>query len=95
MTKPSSSTRKRWCEPSGVVLDVAVHHVGEVYARGQVPAHDGDVVLLDVLDVAADVLKRVDDALILAGAGEGGQQLQAAALAGHVPLLAGAEVVEQ
>ena len=53
------------------------------------------VVLLDVLDVAAHVFKRVYDALVLAGAGEGGQQLEAAALAGHVPLLAGAYVVKQ
>ena len=76
-------------------LDVLVHHVAEVYARGEVAAHDGDVVLLDVLDIAAHVLQRVYDALVLAGAGEGGQQLEAAALAGHVPLLAGAHVVEQ
>ena len=72
-----------------------VHNRGEVYAGGEMAAHERHVVLLDVLDVAAHVFKRVYDALVLAGAGEGGQQLEAAALAGHVPLLAGAYVVEQ
>ena len=76
-------------------LDVLVHDVAEVYARGEAAAHEGDVVLLDVLNVPADVLEGVDYALILAGAGEGRQELEAAALAGHIPLLAGAHVVEQ
>ena len=76
-------------------LHVLIHDVGEVHARGEAAAHEGDVVLLDVLDVAAHVLERVDYALVLAGAGEGGQELEAAALAGHIPLLAGADMVEE
>ena len=76
-------------------LYVLIHHVAKIDARSKRTTHERDVVLLDVLDIAADVLKRVDYALVLAGAGERRQELESAALAGHIPLLAGADVVEQ
>ena len=77
---------------------MVAHDGGEVDVGGQAAAAEADIVLLDVADIALHGDERVDDAGILPAAvvkAEGGQQAQAAALAGHVPLLAGADVVEQ
>ena len=82
-------------------LEVRGEHVREVDVDDQVAVRHDDVVLTDLLQVGAHAGERLHLALkllaaaVLAVVRERGQQAQPAVLAGHVPRLAVAQMVQQ
>ena len=78
--------------------EVVLKDLVQVDVDGHVAVGQQDVLLLDVGHVAAQVGQSLNAALGVAGAGllgEGGQQPEAAAFAGQVPILAGLHMVQQ
>ena len=82
----------------GPGVQVLLEHVGHGQVQGQIaPAHD-DIVLADVVQVVRHPGQGVHGAAVVpapAGIAEGGQDAQAAVLAAQVPVLAGAQVVQE